>query len=117
VIHANGPKNKAQLLLLLKNRNKKCSCLCSFGGLLKYDEYNIYAEMLLKKRHLNRICNIYILDHNYNPNLSEALNMVMYYLHEECDDLEKCQKIVYWILILQCICSFQRLDLLACIHP
>jgi len=61
--------------------------------LLKYDESNIYAEMLLKKRHLNRICNIYILDHNYNPNLNEALNMVMYYLHEECDDLEKCQKI------------------------
>jgi hypothetical protein len=61
--------------------------------LLKYDKDNIYAKMLLKKRHLNRICNIYILDHNYNPNLNEALNMVMYYLHKRCDDFEKCQEI------------------------
>ena len=61
--------------------------------LLKYDKDNIYARMLLKIKHLNRISKIYILDHNYNPNLNEALNKVMYYLHKKCDDLEKCQKI------------------------
>jgi len=61
--------------------------------LLKYDRENIYAKMLLKTRHLNRLIKIYILDHKYNPNLNEALNMVMYYLHEKCDDLEKCGEI------------------------
>ena len=61
--------------------------------LLRYDKNNIYAKILWKTRNLNRIIEIYILDHNYNPNFKKAVNIVMYYLYEKCDDSEKREKI------------------------
>jgi len=61
--------------------------------LLRYDKDNIYAKILSKTRNLNRIVEIYVLDHNYNPNFKEVVNIVMYYLYDKCDDSEKREKI------------------------